>query len=632
MNDLNIASAFIKEKELIYFPLLPLVELLVVLYCSLIDSSPMVETRSQQQMKSVHHSSSIAHELKKKKGAVVVLVPTKPTKKTSTSVLRKKSPQESGPPPPSNDEEDPLVEEEGKEEDTATDQEGSLSEPSSSRSTEDPSEDNESSSSEEEEDEFLLPAQLVEKAKPVIARIQKNTPSLEEILSCPLRPKHRAELFELYFVFENSPPNTEERMALRKLLKETLVLYKEEYVHSRHRRKELKKYEKSIQGTHLTATWQFTILNLVASEENKLILFRKWTELQSLTSQDEEYSKQKNWLQWALKLPFDKIYRSPSSFDNGSSEHGSTHTPRMDALLRHARKTLDEQLYGMTNVKEQIILFLYNKLRFPDTKGCCLGLVGDCGVGKTTIARCIADTLHYPFQQISFGGIHSAETLKGFDYTFVGSQPGEVTKCLSRMGCKNGILFFDEFEKSCHHPDVQAFLLHVTDFSQNHDFRDSYLNELSLDLSHLWFICSMNQLPEEKALRDRIFTIRVDGYTSAEKQAILVDFLLPRGLHALKRNTADIFLSKDVAGFLVSRVDEIYHEKGVRKLQQAVRDVLFKLFFIQENADLATTYSFYVAGIPSLGPVTLTKEMVSVFLKDLGKETEEKGNYERMYL
>ena len=142
----------------------------------------------------------------------------------------------------------------------------------------------------------------------------------------------------------------------------------------------------------------------------------------------------------------------------------------------------------------------------------------------------------------------------------------------------------------------------------------------------------MNDIPEDRALRDRIFTIRVDGYTAIEKRVIVTDFLLPKGLQSVNRKPGDVIISKEVASCIVSHVDDIYHEKGVRNLQQAIRDILFKIFFIQENPQVAPVYSFFIPNIPSTGPINITKEMIPILLKEIGQETKSNGKMQSMYL
>lgn len=242
-------------------------------------------------------------------------------------------------------------------------------------------------------------------------------------------------------------------------------------------------------------------------------------------------------------------------------------------------------------------------------------LLGDFTIThNTSIARCLAKVLEFPFEQISFGGVHHSDFIKGFDFTYVGSRPGEIARCLTRMGHKNGIIFFDEYEKVSDNPEITSTLLHITDFSQNNGFRDNFFNELTIDLSSVWFIYSMNDLPKDKALKDRIYSIEVEGYSEKEKVRIASDYLFPKSLGNIGKTRSDVLLSDEVVGYLVQKV--CGGEKGIRNLEKAVRDVLNKVHFLVTNQNkLPCSYMLPDSYFPLAFPVTLTKTMVDVFLK-----------------
>ena len=196
---------------------------------------------------------------------------------------------------------------------------------------------------------------------------------------------------------------------------------------------------------------------------------------------------------------------------------------------------------------------------------------------NTAIAKTLSTCLNVPFSQISFGGVTHSDFLLGHDYTYIGSRPGEITRCLARMGAKNGILFFDEFDKA---KEVLPTLLHVTDFSQNHEFRDNYFPELTQDLSRIWFIYSMNEVPTDPAMLDRLEIIHVDGYTNDEKRHIAKNYLIPKFAKDLNIEGKCV-IDDQALTYLVnsSSPGEAHTKSGVRSLERSINLVMEHVYF-----------------------------------------------------
>lgn len=292
---------------------------------------------------------------------------------------------------------------------------------------------------------------------------------------------------------------------------------------------------------------------------------------------------------------------------------------------------MNDELYGMQKVKEQILIFLNTKLRNSSTKGCSLGLIGSPGTGKTSIAKTIAKCLDFPFEQISFGNVSNAEFLTGHDYTYIGSRPGEIVRCLSRLGHKNGIIFMDEFDKVSEKPAIVNCLLHITDPSHNNEFKDNYLADITIDLSSIWFIYSMNNMPEDPALRDRLFVIEVEEYTVADKVEIIKNHIIPKTLKNIGLSPDSISIKEeDIKKFITSRHD-LQDERGVRTLEKTIKELINKVHFIVSNkmdgvSLLDFKVSFYSNKLDKY-PVVLTTDIIDKFIP-----IKEKNIYREMFL
>tara|TARA_Y100000591_G_scaffold326804_1_gene350142 strand:- start:1044 stop:2753 length:1710 start_codon:yes stop_codon:yes gene_type:complete len=413
--------------------------------------------------------------------------------------------------------------------------------------------------------------------------------------------KNKLVLIELYQMFSTLLPFSEDWFSLRNKLNNMTKDFISEFKESKNLdqdkiNNEVDKLE-SNNITNTIATKQ-KILNLNATKENKSAIYKRFKEIRP-GSCSEENNKLRKWVDAALSLPHNNVKK----------------IKRIKTFLKDVARKLDEELYGMNKVKEQILIFLNNRLTNSNMKGCCLGLKGPPGVGKTTIARILAKVMDWPFEQISFGGVTNAEFLKGHDFTYVGSRPGEIVRCLTRMGYKNGILFFDEFEKVADNKQILASLLHITDFQQNHEFVDSYLADLKIDLSNLWFIYSMNSLPEDTALRDRLFVIELDGYDIDEKINIMQKFVIPKILIGMGLKVGNINISEDICKYIISKYDS--GNKGIRNIENIIKELFSKINFLVKNSkniDCFKCLTFSCEGIKKY-PIEVSVEVVDSLLK-----------------
>lgn len=435
--------------------------------------------------------------------------------------------------------------------------------------------------------------------------ILKSEPNISNILNEPLLIDNKIHLLQLYEIYKSTSCNTENWLELRNKIIELFNQYKNNYIqHNKYSVKEHKEMGRQIENLNLEekSGLEYKILQLNTSLDNKRIIYRKYEEFKLLSTDDSEYAKLKHWLSWAISIPYDNI------------KYFSWNKKNSTKFLYNIKNILDNELYGMKNVKEQILLFISSKIHNPNMKKCSLGLVGEPGVGKTKISRLIGKILDFPFEQISFGSASNADFLKGHDYTYIGSQPGEIIKCLRKMKYKNGIFFFDEYEKISNNPGISAALLHITDNSQNTHFKDKFLGELTVDLSHIWFIYSMNSIPTDRALRDRIFIIDVPGYDTRDKIQIICNYLLPLALKNIGKSPKSIKFPPDskIVTYFINKISNPQN-KGVRTLEKEINNIVMKIDFLHkhQSSQLKFNTSFDL-GKHIKFPLTLNKHIIDI--------------------
>ncbi|TGV01030.1 endopeptidase La [Flavivirga rizhaonensis] len=272
--------------------------------------------------------------------------------------------------------------------------------------------------------------------------------------------------------------------------------------------------------------------------------------MQRMNPQVAEYSIQRNYLELFLDLPWNEF--STDKFD-----------------LKHAKKVLDRDHFGLEDVKRRIIEYLaVLKLR-NDMKSPILCLYGPPGVGKTSLGKSIAEALGREYVRISLGGLRDEAEIRGHRKTYIGAMPGRIIQSLKKAGTSNPVFVLDEIDKlsNSHQGDPSSAMLEVLDPEQNSEFYDNFL-EMGYDLSKVMFIATSNSLSTiQPALRDRMEIINVTGYTIEEKVEIAKRHLLPKQLkeHGLSADHLKIGkaqLEKIVEGYT--------RESGVRGLEKQI--------------------------------------------------------------
>jgi len=329
-------------------------------------------------------------------------------------------------------------------------------------------------------------------------------------------------------------------------------------------------------------------------DEVKTEAERELKRLEKLPAAAPDYHVIRTYLEYVLELPWHK-----------SSED------KLD--LKEARAILDEDHYGLEDVKERILEFLaVIKLR-PDTKSPILCFVGPPGVGKTSLGRSIARALGRQFERMSLGGMRDEAELRGHRRTYIGSMPGRVIQSIRRAGVNNPVLMLDEIDKlgNDYRGDPSSALLEILDPQQNGTFRDHYL-DLPFDLSRVFFIATANQLgPIPPPLRDRMEVIKLAGYSDMEKLQIAKRYLLPRQIEENGLKPGQLTLSDAAIELLATRYTR---EAGVRQLERNIGSVARKvaLKIAQAEAEVVSVDAGDIhdyLGAPRFYPEQARKEL-----------------------
>ena len=267
-----------------------------------------------------------------------------------------------------------------------------------------------------------------------------------------------------------------------------------------------------------------------------------------------EYSMIRTYLEWLIELPWAADPETPID-------------------IAEARRTLDQDHYGLEKIKRRILEYLAVRKLNPTGKSPILCFVGPPGVGKTSLGQSIAKATGRKFARVSLGGVHDEAEIRGHRRTYIGALPGNIIQSLRKVETRNCVLMLDEVDKlgaGGFHGDPSSALLEVLDPEQNSTFRDNYL-AVPFDLSGVMFICTANVLDTIPGpLRDRMEVIQLPGYTAQEKLQIARRYLVARQLAAAGLTAEQCEISDEA---LLAIINDYTREAGVRNLEREIGNV-----------------------------------------------------------
>ncbi|KAH6594806.1 hypothetical protein BASA50_006280 [Batrachochytrium salamandrivorans] len=309
-------------------------------------------------------------------------------------------------------------------------------------------------------------------------------------------------------------------------------------------------------------------LDLTMPDAIKKVFDEEINKLQHLEPAASEFNVTRNYLDWLTQIPWGRS--SKENYD-----------------IKHAVAVLDEDHYGLKDVKERILEFIaVGKLR-GTVEGKIITMVGPPGVGKTSVGKSIARALGREFYRFSVGGLADVAEIKGHRRTYVGAMPGKVVQALKKVQTENPLIMIDEIDKlgRGNQGDPASALLELLDPEQNSSFLDHYL-DVPLDLSKVLFVCTANTLDTIPApLLDRMEIITLSGYVAEEKIAIASKYLEPASRISCGLTEKDVTISEAAFDTLIK---QYCRESGVRNLKKQIDKIFRKAALRIVNGESTT--------------------------------------------
>lgn len=420
----------------------------------------------------------------------------------------------------------------------------------------------------EESKNFEIILKLPEKQKEEFLDIrdemEDEVPTIEKIMISNITRNDKKQCLRLLDQMTNSDEYSSECFRLIDSINEILLKGKN---YTKEEIKFLELEEEKLKNMYVSLdTLKSKILKLDADSGVKSKILKMYDEMMTYPSDSTTYTSLKEEIEWSIRMPYQK--REIDNYVNMDNK-------QLNNFYCNVRKMLDQDLFGMENVKNRIMHVLNDRRSSDDSCGRNIALVGKPGTGKTAVCKALAKILDKKFAKISAGALDSA-AIKGSNKVWNGSEPSIILQILANLKTNNAIIMFDEVDKLGDTPQgklAQHALLHVSDPSDNKDFQDNYLKNFSHDLSKILFIYCMNDVEcLDNALKDRFDIIYVDEYTNDEKLEIFKNYMLPKALLNIGMKKNDVIISD-------SSIKKLLKDKnmGLRNIEKLIKNIIGKI-------------------------------------------------------
>lgn len=433
-----------------------------------------------------------------------------------------------------------------------------------------------------------LSVRQIEKLEPILQDIRhelnQEIPSIKKILEANITKNDKKLCLRYFDRWNNVEPYTAEYYSIMDAI--NIILAKESTYNIDLRA--LENLEKQLQPTQ--DNLKVRILSSDMPDKMKNAVYQQYLNMEKQEPGSQTWVSLKESIDWSLRIPV--------------TDHQIRHV-NLTKFYRQAIQNMNQELYGMQDVKSELLHIYHDRLTSHNKCGRNIAFKGPPGVGKTQIGKTFAKVMGLPFRKISLAGVKDSSILRGSNKVWQDSGPSLIIQEMIKAGSPSCVIMLDEVDKLSR--EVQFALLDVLDYSNNHEFRDSYLSDYTHDFSKIFFICCMNDEETVAAFADRLDIIQISDYSVEDKRIILKDYIFPRALRAVGLSENSVSLNKEAVNYLIDTACP-NGSTGLRTVEKIAKSIVGKINMynsMQGSLDLGYT-------IPGFNiPLVVTRETLT---------------------